>query len=484
MKNTKKLIRFAAVFLIFALTFISFVSCKSDSLKEADITESTTESVRSELAPEDRSALDDLEAFDFGGYEFKIANRVWAGFADYRLDFEELTGDPYNDAVFNRNRAIEDRFNVTITTIHDFGDPRRILLSGINDYDLFTHRADHAFTFAAEGLLNSIDKLKYIDLSKTYWNEFITNQMTIMNKKFFAIGSFNFSFYDLVIVLLFNKQLVQDYGLENPFDLVKSGAWTYDKFTELSKTATFDLNGDGEMDKNDAWGYTCRPNEVLPGLWVGGGVTAAVKDANDIPQNAMGTEKFLNVIDKIYNMIYGENIYFKTDLPDMFINGNVLFNESSPHKLLALRAMETDFGIIPYPKLDEKQENYYSLVTGGEVFFTALSASEDDLDRASIILEAMACESLKTCIPAYYDNILKTKLVRDQESEEIIDMLFSHRVFDWLYSVWTAEIIDGPLLTMFESKNNTLVSLNESRLSAIFDKKRNAIVEAFEMLGD
>jgi len=33
-----------------------------------------------------------------------------------------------------------------------------------------------------------------------------------------------------------------------------------------------------------------------------------------------------------------------------------------------LRAMPTDFGIVPYAKFDEKQENYYSNVKGDGLF--------------------------------------------------------------------------------------------------------------------
>jgi len=441
----------------------------------------------SDNASEDRSALDDLGAYDFGGYDFKICHQfeVTAS-ADYRLDFEELTGDVYRDEVFMRNRNIEDRFNIEIITFggRDPSDMRTSMLAGSNDYDAYFLRADFLFTYASEGLLYSVNDFEHINLSKKYWDDYITNQLTVMNEKYFAVGALNFSVLDLTSVLVFNKQMVQEYGLENPFESVKNGNWTYDKFTEMCKAATLDLDGDGVMTGSDSWGFVSRSNDVLPSLWISAGVTATEKDNDDVPQNTMGTEKFINVIDKIFDMTWGSGTYFSSDLPDMFLSGNVLFNASSPFRLQSLRGMETDFGILPFPKLNEQQENYNSRIGGGIFFCVGKSASKEELDRAGIILESMACESLKTCVPAYYDLMLKTKLARDVESEEIIDIIFSHRVLDWIDNVWTAEIRDGPLHDMFNRKNNTIVSLNESRLDRLFTEKRDKMVEAFLLLSE
>ena len=145
--------------------------------------------------------------------------------------------------------------------------------------------------------------------------------------------------------------------------------------------------------------------------------------------------------------------------------------------------METDFGILPYPKFNEAQERYYTRIGGCELFFTSKAASPEDLIRTSAILEAMASEAFRNCLPAYYDLMLKTKLARDVESEEIIDLIFENRVFDFVDNLWVADLRDGPLNTMFTSKNNTLVSQNE-RLETVVNRRRDSMVEAFMALGD
>ena len=86
--------------------------------------------------------------------------------------------------------------------------------------------------------------------------------------------------------------------------------------------------------------------------------------------------------------------------------------------------MEADFGIIPYPKLDEAQKQYVSRV---EYYFpTIVPINSDSLGITGVMLEALQSESAKTVRPAYYDIALKTKYTRDDESAQI-STLFSPR---------------------------------------------------------
>ena len=57
---------------------------------------------------------------------------------------------------------------------------------------------------------------------------------------------------------MFNKKIVSDLSLESPYDLVKSGEWTIDKFASMSRGISADLDGDGELDENDRYGFACN----------------------------------------------------------------------------------------------------------------------------------------------------------------------------------------------------------------------------------
>ena len=472
----KKLLLLSASAIILSLLF----SCAKEA---EDTSASPSVTTTASETTVDRSGEDDLGDYDFNGHAFRILNRTNDQWANSRLDFTELTGDLYQDEVYLRNRKIEERFNFTIEmiTYTDHAQPRPFLLAGTNDYDIFTGRNAEMFNFAQEGLLSSVSDMTYIDLSKSYWNAFLNDQLTVANKSYFAVSAFNFSNMDMSYVLTFNKKLIRDYGLESPFDLVKSGKWTYDKFAELAKAGTIDLDGNGTMTATDAWGYVARQNDVLPAFWISAGIKLIEKDKDDIPQSNLKSEKFITAFQKIFDITHGIEIFYQSDKTDMFINGDILFNDITPFTLIQLRNMEIDFGIIPYPKYDEEQEKYYTRIGGCELFGAPKSASQESLDRTSVILEAMSCESLKTVVPVYYELMVKTKLTRDTESAEIIDLIFENRVFDFADNLWVGELRDGPLNSMFAAKNSNIVSMTES-MENIINTKRDKMVEAFEAL--
>jgi len=95
-----------------------------------------------------------------------------------------------------------------------------------------------------------------------------------------------------------------------------------------------------------------------------------------------------------------------------------------------LRSMESDFGIIPYPKWDEAQADYTPFTAGNYHPVLSVPQTNQDLENTSIILEAMAYEGRKTISPAFYESLLKTKTARDNESAEMIDYIFGNLSYD------------------------------------------------------
>ncbi|MCL2775746.1 MAG: extracellular solute-binding protein [Oscillospiraceae bacterium] len=434
---------------------------------------------------------DDLGSFDFGGAQFNILTRT-ADFINSAVDYEEMTGDVLNDAIYERNRRIEERFNIKFNNIttYDATKAQNSLKAGDNAYDIIMTRNPDAFNiFAQQGLISGLSTLTYINLDKPYWDKKLTDELSVANKKFFAVGSFNLTAYDFVHVLMFNKKLISDYGMPNPYDMVKNGTWTYDAYAKMAKDATRSLSGGEKMTADDAYGYLSAPKQVLPDFWISAGLKSIDKDANDIPYSTMGAENFMNIFQKIFAITWDNNSWFVNTSGDnipaahltMFQNNQGLFMDCTFFYLKSLRSMESDFGILPYPKYDEQQSQYYSRMEGCELFFAPVTASQETLDRSSVILEALSSESAKTVIPVYYDLALKTKFTRDNESAEILDTLFANRVFDLGDTIWCDKVRDPIFATMFQKNNRDLVSKLDSldkTVSDLIDKT----VAAFEKL--
>jgi len=423
---------------------------------------------------------DNLPEQDFGGAEFRMAVQE-AGWLYVIYDTQEENGDLINDSVYHRNRKIEERFNVTMSQKDASGNLKKNVTAGVDAYELYLPVDRDALTAGTGGLIHKIAELPGINLDKPYWNQSLNKCLTIGGDLYFAYGAFNLSVYDYTHVLLFNKKMISDLGLESPYNLVKTGSWAFGVYDEMAKAAVKDLNGDGVMDDDDAYGLWALDKHVLPCFWIGAGVQSISKSSDDIPQfTLMGDEKFASVIDRIFAMTYDNNSRYNGGYSEVkevyFIDGHTLFANSTFKKVGDLRSIETDFGIIPYPKYTADQDNYYTRVEGGNPAVIPITSL--NLQMIGTVLEALNAESAKTVIPKYYDVTLKTKLARDEESSEMLDLIFGNRIYDLGDTYWCSILRDGMFLSMFNKNDRNLTSQLEKiepKINGEIDKVVGAI---------
>lgn len=449
-----------------------------------DIKESDSAATETELS-------DDLGKYDFGGRTFSIYTRTTPLFYPY-LDRQEATGDTIDDAVYNRNRKLEERFNFIFDeqyydyTVEGNDAPRKLLLAGDDTYQLYVGRCVHMFNYASEGYFYKIDDLTAINTEKPYWNSQLYDNLSIGNAHYFAVGDFNISAFDFTHVLLFNKKMIDDLNLGDIYSTVLDGKWTFDRFGEMSRAAVSDVNGDSVMDENDQYGYTSLGKQVLPGFWIAGGALSMKKDDGQLVYTAPTDQKFIDVCQKVFEITWNDNIWHRVPITvdreeemQMFCDGKALFTDSSCFQISLTRDAATDFGIIPYPKYDETQDKYYSRIEGCELFGVPLTNTDPEM--TSVILEAMACESRKIVIPAYYEVALKVKFTRDEESSKMLDIAFENRVFDYGDTILCEEFRDGVMRQAFAKDNRDIVS-TLTKVQNKVEKKLGTLNDAFGTL--
>lgn len=101
-----------------------------------------------------------------------------------------------------------------------------------------------------------------------------------------------------------------------------------------------------------------------------------------------------------------------------------------------MRDSKFDFAIIPMPKYDENQKEYMTPILQ-YVHTMYVTVANQKTDVIGATLENMAAEYYKTLRPAYYEAVLENKRVRDDESIEMLEIIFKNRelnpavVFDW-----------------------------------------------------
>ena len=100
--------------------------------------------------------------------------------------------------------------------------------------------------------------------------------------------------------LAFNKQLLEDAGLEDPRDLYARGEWTWDKFVEYCQALTQDTDGDGVVDQ---YGFTGFKEDVVAQLiMANGGSIASTKTEGLSSPAVIEALQFYSDLYNVYNV--------------------------------------------------------------------------------------------------------------------------------------------------------------------------------------
>jgi len=512
MKIMKRTISFwLAIFMI--LNLFLLISC--DAKKAGDpVSDGGQNNIAAEdgqdNGPEATEAkiLPDLPAdVNYNGYVFTVLSHQestddWVDPDPREIVAEVENGEPVNDAVYKRNSVLKDRYNIDFKLITNT-DERSLLSktvkSGDDAYDailIFNNNVPGTIT---GGLLTNVANLPYVDLNKPWWDPAV-NSMSIDHKNYLLAGDMLILDNEATNALLFNKDLMASLGFDLPYNLVKEGAWTLDKLNGFVKGSSSDLNGDGKMTPNeDRWGFLTF-NDTLHAFLVSGGGALAVKDEDDLPYMDFTSQRNLAVIDKAMDIMYNKqdvlNIQSDITTPGAnsinwfiayhgsFEENRALFMWVRMRVVEKFRGMDANFGIIPLPKFDEAQDKYYSLVNPYTGVLLGVPKTAGDLERTSIVLEAMAAESRYTLQPAYYDIVLQRKFTRDEESSEMLDIIFGanasmgERIYD-IGAVYSFGNVFLDFIALCGKSNRNVASYYEKKMASM-QKAIDKVVNTFQ----
>ncbi len=377
--------------------------------------------------------------------EFTILYPEWGMFRDYYF-VEENTGESMDVALFNRELKVEEHLGLDIEfqKADNNGDNgikaiypnvQQMAMTGDNLYQIvLTHCISNTAVMITDGLLLDLNTVNTINFDNDWWNHVSNENLEVAGKQFFAISDF---IIPDPCAILFNKDMISTLGLENPYDLVREGKWNIDKMMEMMAVATLD-DGDGDWDVDDTYGLGTPDDWFLTGLTYSLGEQLVRKDEEGMMTFALNTQRTYSVVDKIQALLESPDTYIfdYTNVTPATYNpaealdiasGRCLFNITSLTILNLYRNTEVDFGILPYPKFDENQEDYISLDWTGLMCAPLVA---EDHDMIGEVMELFAYYSSEEVLPTYYDVVLGEKLSRDDESREMLDIIFGGIVFD------------------------------------------------------
>ncbi len=489
MSICKKLL---SLFLAAAILFPVVSGCGDTGKADVESSGTEVETVAEVTTdPNDRSGYkDNLPAdLDFGG----MTIGVFSG-ASYGGRFiegpEELTGEIVDDAIYERNRAVSERLNIKLNILASnvsYNAPgnelKKLVMAGDTTYDYAVAQQFGLISTVEDGIYYNFLDLPYIDLDQPWWCNSYMDEIAIgSDKKFFFFGDYTTHMLYVAMVLFLNKTLYENV-IGNPDDLYAKaleGNWTLESMDQLVKVCYSDLNGDSEVNSEDRFGFaTYYSYSSTDAFSFATDIHLTSRNENGTPYFTMGTERQIKAADMINKIFWNEGSYIHQkdgDITwDMFKAGKVLFlGNQVLGGAASLRDMEDEFGILPYPKLDELQENYRTVVHDcASIGVIPVNCAHPE--ETGAVLEAMSSESWKYVVPAWYETALKIKYVRDNISAQMVDIIHDSVSTEFAY-VYYSKLSDAGMIY------RTLVTKKSSDFASAWAKMQKSAEKKLEKL--
>ena len=178
------------LYLLITLLAVNAVGCGSEA--DTSVTAATTESAQSDTEPVDTTPVSLVEAKDFDGREYRVITSPNTGeaWALNEVYSEGANGDVLNDIIFERNRYLEEKFNISISVTNKseyLPEVKTTVLANEDAYDLALAPLVTAFNWSSAGYLTEISEVPYLDVSASWWSQNALTNNSINHNNYFLM---------------------------------------------------------------------------------------------------------------------------------------------------------------------------------------------------------------------------------------------------------------------------------------------------------
>ncbi len=434
--------------------------------------------------PEFKWEGDDYKEFSVLIYSDEVQTTYYC--EDVEPDLYSTTDASLNEAVIRRNDEILAKYGVTVkgVPVADVqADLKEDITSDLRMYDAALPFMPAAANLAQEGYLWDLNEFSnYLHFDQPWWDKSASDSLSIGNKLYFATGDISIMPKIVSTAITFNKEILKSrFPDTDLYQMVKDKTWTFDKMIEMSREVTADTDGTTGMTYNDTWGLSSSYGDVSA-FYIASGNNYISKDSDDLPIITFNDTASTTLIQKILQDLQlkdewcfhcntvndGSNIWVVS--LDVFGQNRALFRTSAFSAIKKLRAYDDaqEFGILPFPLMTEEQDTYYTYCSARYAYAAVIptSLTKEEAEFSAFMLEVMAFGGMKHITPAYYETTLKFRDLRDDESGEMLDLVFENVVYD------LGIIYDfGGIGSMI----NDLMSTNSTNIVSSFDAKKDVI---------
>ncbi len=383
--------------------------------------------------PSDNTKLDTTN-LDFGNADFHVVAFNWQAYAHYFFA-EEESSDPMESAIYQRKQMVEDAIGVKLshTMYTGYGDmyPAIDQNVGVGDDSIqlaLVHCISGVANYASSGTLYPLEKLPNMNLDADWWNKEQMEEIRLGNSFFYGVNDY---MIPTPYIMFFNKGMIEELNLEDPYTLVDNNQWTLEKFEEMARAAHRDTDNNGTWNEKDNYGFTMYDGSEILSFWHASEQYIGRKNDEGRLELVLNTEKAVDILETIAS--------WTTDhLAQVSVSGRgldclgmdsdqTLFWLAALSEAEQLRDSDVEYGILPYPKYTADQENYAHLDWGG---LMCVPTTIRDPEMVGATIELLAEYSGETVIPAYYDKVLDGQLAQDPRSSDMLDIIFDTVVYD------------------------------------------------------
>ncbi len=461
--QASRLTRVLLCLLVLCMTVGLFAACNGNKTPENTTPTTPPDPNAGNQGDLPAEALEYLpDAKDFGNYEFRILMQVDYGedILDHYESAAGMSGDAISQALYERDQYLSETFNFIFyyDTTSTAGNRAHNMVnkayeSGEDNWDI-AYLLSGLTNCAPKGTVLNVLELDNLNLEASYWDQ-RSQEETVINGMLFNLPG-DYTIYDELnsVCVFYNKSIYDEWNYENtygtPYQMVSSGQWTYDNMLTMFKDTSTPKSG-AALTKDDRWGMLVTyygVNSFFLGSGqktmanVDGVLTSLLDDATAFNQ---AYETISYILDTLFvnnhEALWSMNEAVLTDgmhATEMFREDKALFYFGAIIDGLALRDMESTFGILPVPTFFEGQTEYYcEIIYNAPMYFLTTCYQGGNIDTATAIAERLCYYSRYTpphstmsLYDAYYEKMTVAKLCRTGEDYQMLELIYRSKTYN------------------------------------------------------
>ena len=491
----KKFVKLISLVLALLMVAAAFAACDKggDKDKDKDKESVATTNPGGNVTGGD-TKVPDLVVMDWEGQEYRILGKEsttypWARHFEVWCGTDgEMPEDVMGKAVWERNQEMLQDYGIDVVGYLDekCNDLAKTALeSGEDLYDLMLLSPEAFNPFAIEGKLIDIRALNYINLDHDGWMDYPNENLTMGGKLFYTTNKFLVQDKNRYWGVFYNRDMADELNLGYFEEFVFDGTWTIDKVTEIAKEATYEKDGQPGLGKGDNWGAGCSEYYNITQLAYGVGFRISEIGQDGYPYLVGATDDIMARLDKVFALVTNPDAYWcdqrhgtidwKDCADQMFHRGNILVEPVVLSELQTVGSkISFEFGVLPNPKYDEKQEKYHTIPNLGNGSLLGVPITVYDDMFAGYALELITEKSVDSTYRAYIEVTCKLQKVQDDDAAKCLEIIYDGVVYDLAFVSNLGGI--GKIFW------NQVVGASTNNWKRMFDRNEGVVEAAIEAI--